>query len=102
MPTKNQIEVKKFITPEIKHKLNQWEKKFISSLYNRKKEWTEKQVLVFDKIKNKYQLFEKKVVENIIYLPTGYAKGAKVTQEITSKNFRKNRAKIFNSNKKIK
>ena len=39
----------------------------------------------------KYKLQETKVVEKIIYLPTGYAKGASISQKITSRNYRKNR-----------
>jgi hypothetical protein len=92
MATSNQIEIKKFITPEIKKKLNSWEKQFISSLYNKKTNWSDKQVEVFEKIKIKYAIQEKKVVEKIIYLPTGYAKGAKVSQDITTRKQRKNRA----------
>ena len=93
MATKNQIEVKKFITPEIKKKFNKWEKEFISSLSKCNKDWSSKQIDCFNKIKNKYQLFEKIVVEKIVYLPMGYAKGAKVNQEITTRNYRKNRFK---------
>jgi hypothetical protein len=102
MATKNQIEVKKYITPDIKKKMTKWEKEFISSIYNFKKDWTEKQLATFNNIKRKYGLEERIVVEKIVYLPLGYAHGAKINQEITSKNFRKNRAKIINSNKKIR
>ena len=97
MATKNQIEIKKYITPDIKKKMTKWEKEFVSSLYNWEKTWTDKQVEVFNKIKHKYQLEERKVVEKIIYLPTGYAKGAKVQQDITTREFRKNR--YFKNNK---
>ena len=92
MGTPNQIEVKKYITPDIKKRMTGWEKDFITSLYNRKESWTEKQVEVFNKIKKKYQLTERVVVEKVIYAPAGYARGAKVTQQITSKQYRKNRS----------
>ena len=91
MPTQNQIEVKKYITPDIKKQMTQWEKKFITSLYDFNKPWTPKQVEAFDKLKIKYNLYERKVVENIIYLPLGYAKGASITQKITTKLSRRNR-----------
>jgi hypothetical protein len=92
MATLNQIEVKKFITPDIKKRMTGWEKEFISSLYNRKETWSEKQVEVFNKIKIKYVLTERVVVEKVIYAPSGYASGAKVYQQITSKQYRKNRS----------
>jgi hypothetical protein len=53
MTTKNQIEVKKFITPEVEKKLTTWEKEFITSIYKRKSEWTEKQLEAFNNIKKK-------------------------------------------------
>jgi len=93
MATKNQIEVKKYITPEVKKKLNNWEKEFVNSISKSKKDWSSKQIECFNKIKRKYQLYEKIVVEKVLYLPMGYAKGAKVNQEITSRNYRKNRFK---------
>jgi hypothetical protein len=93
MPTTNQIEIKKYITPEVKKGLTAWEKTFISSLYKRVEPWTEKQIEVFDKIKKKYTLSEHKVIEKIVYLPIGYADGAKLNQEITSREYRKNRFK---------
>jgi hypothetical protein len=96
MITKNQIEVKKFITPEIKKKLTTWEKEFISSLYKCNKDWTSKQIDCFNNIKKKYRLEEQVVVERIIYAPMGYAKGAKINQDITSRNYRKNRFKRKN------
>lgn len=92
MITTNQIEIKKYITPEIKKRMTTWEKEFISSLYNRKEHWTTKQVDVFTNIKKKYQLLERKVVEKIIYLPLGYARGASINQKITTKKMRKNRS----------
>ncbi len=91
MKTENQVEVKKYLTPEIKKRLTGWEQKFITSLYNKKTEWSEKQVEVFEKIKKKYELVERVVVEKIIYLPTGYAQGAKINQHITSRKMRKER-----------
>jgi hypothetical protein len=92
MPTQNQIEIKKYITPDIKKRMSKWEKEFISSLYNRKECWTLRQVEVFDNIKKKYQLNERIVIERIIYAPEGYAKGAKILQNITSRKMRKNRS----------
>jgi hypothetical protein len=92
MATQNQIEVKKYFNPEVKKRLNTWEKKFISSLYNWKTDWTEKQKEIFQKIISKYNLYEKKVVEKILYLPMGNAKGASKHQEITTRKMRKNRA----------
>jgi hypothetical protein len=91
MATRNQIEVKKYFTPEVKKKLNSWEKEFISSLYKKETNWSDKQVEVFEKIKIKYAIQERKVVEQIIYLPMGYAKGASTYQKVTSKKYRKNR-----------
>lgn len=92
MVTTNQLEIKKYITPDIKKKMTKWEKEFITSIYYRKETWTLKQVEVFNNIKKKYQLNERVVVERIIYAPEGYAKGAKVYQEITSRKMRKNRS----------
>lgn len=96
MPTDNQVEVKKFITPDIKKQMTRWEKEFITSIYNSTKPWTEKQVEVFNKIKIKYNLSERIIIEKVIYLPTGYAKGASTYQNITSKLSRKVRG-ISNS-----
>ena len=93
----NQIEIKKYITPDIKKKLTSWEKEFISSLYKRETTWSDKQVEVFNKIKKKYQLSEQVVVERIVYLPLGYAQGAKVNQDITTREYRKKR--YFKNNK---
>jgi hypothetical protein len=93
MATKNQIEVKKYITPEIKKKMNKWEKEFITSLFNLEKDWSNKQIECFNSIKKKYQLSERIIIEKILYLPMGYAKGAKVNQEITTRIYRKNRFK---------
>lgn len=95
--TTNQVEIKKYITPEVKKKLTTWEKDFISSLFKTEKHWSDKQVEVFNKIKKKYQLTEQKVVETIVYLPLGYAKGAKVNQDITTREYRKKR--YFKNNK---
>jgi len=100
MQTQNQIEIKKYITPDIKNKMNVWEKKFITSLYNFDKDWTSKQVEVFNKIKIKYNLLERKVIEKVIYVPEGYAEGARINQQITSKKFRRQRG--INLNKGIK
>ena len=97
MATTNQLEIKKFITPEIKKKMTSWEKEFITSLYKREKFWTDKQIEVFDNIKKKYKLVERIVVERIIYLPTGYAEGAKINQNITTREYRKKR--YFKNNK---
>ena len=93
----NQIEIKKYITPDIKKKLTTWEKEFISSLYKRELPWTDKQVEVFNNIKKKYRLSEQIVIEKIVYLPLGYAEGAKVNQDITTRQYRKNR--YFKNNK---
>ena len=92
MTTNNQLEIKKYITPDIKKKMTTWEKDFITSLYNRKQPWTIKQVEIFNNIKKKYQLNERKVVEKVIYLPLGYAKGAKYQQDITTRKMRKDRS----------
>lgn len=92
MATTNQIEIKKYITPDIKEKMTKWEKEFITSIYYRKETWTPKQVEVFDNIKKKYQLNERVVIERIIYAPEGYAKGAKILQNITTRKMRKNRS----------
>ena len=100
MTTKNQIEVKKFITPEIEKKLTTWEKEFITSIYKRKSEWTEKQLEAFNNIKKKYRLEEQIVVERIIYLPTGYPEGAKINQNITTREYRKKRYFKNNNNGK--
>ena len=94
----NQIEIKKYITPDIKKKLTSWEKEFISSLYKRDKPWTDKQVEVFDNIKKKYKLVEKIVVERIVYLPLGYANSEH--QMIMTRKMRKQRAIYRNTNKK--
>ena len=91
MATINQIEIKKYITPEIKKKLTNWEKEFITSLYKREKPWTDRQIEVFDNIKKKYKLLEGIVIERIVYLPTGYAEGAKINQDITTRQMRKKR-----------
>lgn len=96
----NQIEIKKYITPDIKKKLTNWEKEFISSLYKRETSWSDKQVEVFNKIKKKYQLSEQIVIERIVYLPLGYAQGAKVNQDITTREYRKKR--YFKNNKNLK
>lgn len=93
----NQIEIKKYITPDIKKKLTTWEKEFISSLYKRELSWTDKQVEVFNNIKKKYRLSEQIVIEKIVYLPLGYAEGAKLNQDITTRQYRKNR--YFKNNK---
>jgi hypothetical protein len=100
MPTQNQIEIKKYITPSIKELMNSWEKKFITSIYTSSKPWTPKQVEVFNKIKIKYNLVERKIIENVIYVPEGYAEGARINQQITSKKFRRQRG--INLNKGIK
>ena len=97
MATTNQLEIKKFITPEIKKKMTSWEKEFITSVQKREKFWTDKQIEVFDNIKKKYKLVERIVVERIIYLPTGYAEGAKINQNITTREYRKKR--YFKNNK---
>ena len=68
MATINQIEIKKYITPDIKKKLTTWEKEFITSLFKREKDWTDKQVETFNNIKRKYRLEERIVVDRIIYL----------------------------------
>lgn len=91
MYTQNQLEIKKYITPAVKLRMNKWEQKFITSLYQQSNCWSEKQVEVFEKIKKKYQLEEVVVQEKVIYLPTGYAEGAKLNQEITSKGMRRSR-----------
>jgi len=83
--------IKSYFDIETKKKLNYWEKKFISSLYNTPNIWTEKQNETLDKIIKKYTVKEKPVVHTITYLPIGYAQGAVVNQKITSKNYRKNR-----------
>ena len=93
----NQIEIKKYITPDIKKKLTTWEKEFLTSLYKREKPWTDKQVEVFNNIKKKYKVSEQIVVERIVYLPLGYAQGAKVNQDMTTRQYRKNR--YFKNNK---
>ena len=100
MATTNQLEIKKFITPEIKKKMTTWEKEFITSLFKREKCWTDKQIEVFDNIKNKYKLQERIVIERIIYLPTGYAQGAKINQDITTREYRKKRYFKNNRNEK--
>jgi len=100
MATKNQIEVKKYITPDIKKKLTTWEKEFITSLFKREKDWTSKQIETFDNIKKKYKLEERIVVERIIYAPMGYAEGAKINQDITTRDYRKKRFFKNNSTKR--
>ena len=92
----NQIEIKKYITPDIKKKMTTWEKEFITSLYNRKEPWTSKQVDVFNNIKKKYKLNERKVVEKIIYLPEGYDSSKKI-QTITTRKMRRHRGIARNS-----
>jgi hypothetical protein len=92
MASTNQLEIKKYITPDIKKKMNKWEKEFITSLYNKQNIWSDKQVEVFEKIKKKYQLTERVVIETIIYAPAGYAKGAKYHQDITTRKMRKDRS----------
>jgi hypothetical protein len=98
MRNHNQIEIKKYITPSVKSRMTQWEQKFITTLYNWKGSWTDKQSNVFDNIKKKYSLEAGVVVENILYLPMGYAAGAKINQNITSKQMRRSRGieKQFN------
>ena len=98
MATINQLEIKKYITPEIKKKMTSWEKEFITSLFNFKKPWTEKQLDVFSNIKKKYKLVERVVVEKIIYLPTGYA--ANEYQPIMTRKMRKQLAIYRNTNNK--
>ena len=90
MPTKNQIEVKKYFNSTNKKKLNSWEKKFISSLYKSKKDWSEKQLEVFNKIIEKYQFKQKQVIERIIILADGYADGS--SRKFTTKRQRRLRA----------
>lgn len=96
MATTNQLEIKKYITPEIKKKMTSWEKEFITSLFNFKKIWTEKQIEVFNNIKKKYKLEERIVVEKIVYLPMGYA--ATEFQPIMTRKMRKQLA-IYRNNK---
>lgn len=100
MATKNQIEVKKYITPDIKKKLTIWEKEFITSLFKREKDWTSKQIETFDNIKKKYKLEERVVIERIIYAPMGYANTEH--QSIMTRKMRKQRAIYRNCNKKSK
>jgi hypothetical protein len=40
------------------------------------------------------------VIERIIYLPTGYAQGAKINQDITTREYRKKRYFKNNRNEK--
>ncbi len=89
--TKNQLEIKKYITPEIKKKLNQWEINFVKSLSNKKDQWSTKQVEVFNKLKLKYNIYDRKVVAGVLYLSEGYARGASTIQKITTRKMRKNR-----------
>jgi hypothetical protein len=99
MATTNQIEVKKYITPDIKKKMTKWEQEFITSIFNSKKDWTEKQTQVFNNIKKKYQLEERVVIERIIYAPIGYAN--KEFQPIMTRKMRKQLAihRNINNNK---
>lgn len=99
MASTNQLEIKKFITPEIKNKMTSWEKKFITSLFKREKQWSEKQLEVWNNIKKKYKLEERIVIERIIYLPTGYA--APEHQLIMSKKMRKQIGIYKNTNSKV-
>jgi len=94
----NQIEIKKYITPEVKKKLTTWEKEFISSLYKREKDWSDKQVEVFNNIKKKYKLTEGIVVEKILYVPMGYA--ATEFQPIMTRKMRKQLAIYRNTKNK--
>jgi hypothetical protein len=98
MRNHNQIEIKKYITPPVRIRMTKWEQGFINTLYNWKGSWTDKQLEVFDNIKKKYRLEAGIVVENVLYLPMGYAAGAKINQNITSKQMRKSRGieKQFN------
>lgn len=91
MSTPNQLEIKKYITPDIKKKLNQWEKNFLKSLFNKVDQWSTKQVEVFNNIKLKYNIYDSKVVNGVVYLSEGYAKGASTHQKITTRKMRKNR-----------
>jgi precorrin-3B methylase len=63
----NKVKVKEYITPTIKKKFTSWEKEFITSLYNQKKDWSTRQVEVFNNIITKYKL-TKKVVKNKIQI----------------------------------
>lgn len=94
--------IKKYISPEIKKTLNSWEQKFISSISKSKKELSEKQEKVFNSIIEKYNLIErpieKPVERKTKILPLGFAEGAKINQDITSRNFRKQRF-LKNKNK---
>jgi hypothetical protein len=98
--TNNQIEVKKFITPEVKKKMTTWEKEFISSIYKREAPWTEKQLDVFNNIKKKYKLVERIVVEKVVYLPMGHA--APENQFIMTRKMRKQIGIYRNAGAKLK
>jgi predicted class III extradiol MEMO1 family dioxygenase len=65
----NKIKVKEYISSNDKKKMTIWEKKFISSLYNKKTEWSSKQIEVFNNIINQYKLTKKPVHNIVIVLP---------------------------------
>jgi precorrin-3B methylase len=91
MITENKISVKSYFTPQTKKKLNSWEREFISSLYNCKKEWSCKQLETFNNIVKKYKLVKRNVVNVSVTLAAGIPEGYSKTQYITTPKMRKNR-----------
>ena len=95
-----QEKIKFYFTPDAKKLLNQWEKKFITSLYQCKKEWSEKQNAVLNKLIEKYKLNQVAVVHTITYLPYDDSVEKCFRQTITTREFRRKRGINFNKNKK--
>lgn len=83
--------LKSFFTKDIKKGMNDWEKNFITSLYNQKYEFSIKQKDVLNKIILKYKLAQQVVEHKIIYLPEANADGAMQYQTITTRKFRRMR-----------
>lgn len=88
--------IKSYFSPDIKSKMNDWERKFISSLYNSKKEWTEKQKDCLQKLIDKYHLVQQVVTHTITYIPYNDNIEKRYTQSITTREFRRKRGIRYN------
>jgi transcription elongation factor GreA-like protein len=90
MITENKISVKSYFTSQTKKKLNSWEREFITSLYNSKKEWSSKQLETFNNIVKKYKLVKRNVVNVSVVLPSavpgGYTKRHYTNEGIMKRN----------------
>lgn len=84
--------IKSYFPVEVKTSLTDWERKFISSLYNSKKEWSPKQQEVLQKLIDKYNLVQQVVTHTITYIPYDDSVERSYNQKITTRQFRKIRA----------